>query len=107
MVAFHKDFRLSPTIAAQSMFRNKISTGGIWCQSDRNSPQKFTPPFRGSAITPWYNSTSPLDKECPNLSVIRTNCANDPVHILLHDSATLDFDRKFGGPQLSGNLLVE
>ena len=26
---------------------------------------------------------------------------------LLHDSSTLDFDRKFSGPQLGGNLLIE
>ena|ERR1700730_17827291 len=43
----------------------------------------------------------------PNFSAIRTNSANDPGPHLLHDSPTLDFDGKFGGPQLSGNLLIE
>jgi hypothetical protein len=33
MVALHKDFRVSPTIAAESMFRNKISTGGVFWHS--------------------------------------------------------------------------
>ena len=47
------------------MFRNKISTGGIWCQSYRNSPEKLTPLLVSPAITRWYRSPSPLEKECP------------------------------------------
>jgi hypothetical protein len=33
-------------------------------------------------------------------------CQRAGLH-LLHNSPTLDLDRKFGGPQLSGNLLIE
>jgi hypothetical protein len=33
-------------------------------------------------------------------------CQRSGPH-LLHDSPALDFDRKFGGAQLRGNLLVE
>src|ERR1700751_439082 len=37
----------------------------IWCQSQKNSPDKLTPLFVGSATTRWYKATSPLEKECP------------------------------------------
>jgi hypothetical protein len=39
----------------------------------------------------------------PNFSASHSTSANDPARIFLHDSPTLDFDGKFGGPQLSGN----
>ena len=43
----------------------------------------------------------------PNFSAIRTHSANDPDSHLLHDSPTLDFDGKFAGSQLGGNLLIK
>ena len=42
----------------------------------------------------------------PNFSAIRTNSANDPTR-LFSMTPTLDFDSNFGGPQLSGDLLIE
>jgi hypothetical protein len=42
----------------------------------------------------------------PNFSAIRTNSANDPARIFCMTPLP-DFDGKFGGSQLSGNLLIE
>jgi hypothetical protein len=63
--------------------------------------EKLTPLFVGSAITPWYKSTSLLDNECPTFLPTMSG------RHLLPDSPTLDCDGKFGSPQLSGNLLIE
>ena len=41
-----------------------------------------------------------------NFSAGRTNSANDPARIFCMAPA-MNFNGKFGGPQLSGNLLIE
>ena len=64
------------------------------------------PPFVGSAIARWYKRLA-LWKRNPQLFCHPHQlCQRSGAH-LLHDSSTLDFDGKFGGPQLSGNLLIE
>jgi hypothetical protein len=59
----------------------------------------------GYAITLWYDSATPLQ----NVQLFchpHQLCQRSGPHFL-HDSPRLDFDGKFGGPQLSGNLLIE
>jgi hypothetical protein len=60
----------------------------------------------GYAITLWYDSATPLQKEYPTFLPSAPTLPMIRPH-LLHDTATLDFDGKFGGPKLSGNLLIE
>jgi hypothetical protein len=58
--------------------------------------ENLTPLSVGSAILPWYKSTTPLEKECPTFCHPHQLYQRASLH-LLHDSPALYLDGEFGG----------